>query len=255
MKTRHIIITLIAISLLISPCVQAAEKNDSIKAISNCKFNPKQLILPSALIAVGASSLFLSPMKDLDHTINDEMLKLRGEHHSIKLDEYLRITPTVANFALHFAGVESGYNTTDQLLLTATSYGTMFVLTQGLKHTVNKNRPDGSDNHSFPSGHVATAFLGAEQLRMNYGTYWGIAGYTIATGTAFLRLYNNRHWFGDVIGAAGIGILSARIGYWLLPWEKKLLGLNKKDSSTSFIAIPTIDTHSNRYGIALALQF
>ena len=48
---------------------------------------------------------------------------------------------------------------------------------------------------------------------------------TIACGVAFLRLYNERHWCNDILVGAGIGILSARIGYWLLPYERKLLGL------------------------------
>jgi membrane-associated phospholipid phosphatase len=131
----------------------------------------------------------------------------------------------------------------------------MYALTQGLKHTVDKTRPDGSDNHSFRSGHVATAFLSAEQLRMNYGTWWGVAGYTFATGTAFLRLYNNRHWLGDVIGAAGIGILSARIGYWLLPLEKRLLKLDSNENNSSLVAVPTVDTYNKTYGLAMAIQF
>ena len=258
MKIKHFIFSLITISLVLSMPLQATEKADSLilnKAYHNCKFDSKQLILPSAFIAVGATSLFLSPMKHLEHSINSELQHLRANHHRIGLDEYLRFTPYVCNYALHFAGVESGYNTREQFLLTATSFATMYALTQGIKHSVNKTRPDGSDNHSFPSGHVATAFLGAEQLRMNYGTWWGVAGYTVATGTAFLRLYNNRHWLGDVISAAGIGILSARIGYWLLPWEKKLLGLDKNTSNTSFLAVPSVDTYSNSYGFALALQF
>lgn len=258
MRIGHIILYIIAFVLLFPFKSQATEKADTLneqKAINNCKFNAKHLILPGALIAAGASSLFFSPMEDLDHSIQKDFQELRRNHHSIELDEYLRFLPIATNYALHFTGVKSGYNTRDQLLLTATSFATMYALTQGLKHTINKERPDGSDNHSFPSGHVATVFLGAEQLRMNYGTCWGLAGYTIATGTAFLRLYNNRHWFSDVIGAAGIGILSARLGYWLLPWEKKLLGLDKNTSSTSFVAIPTYDTYSNSYGFSLALQF
>ena len=258
MRIKHIILSLITISLILSSPLQASEKIDTIvqqKAINNCQFKPKQLILPAALIAIGASSLFLHPMEEFDHSLNRNFKELRGKHNRIQLDEYLRFAPYVANYALHFSGEKSGYNTSEQLLLTATSFATMYALTQGLKHAINKTRPDGSDNHSFPSGHVATAFLGAEQLRMNYGTWWGVAGYTIATGTTFLRLYNNRHWFGDVIGAAGIGILSARIGYWLLPWERHLLGLDNNENQLSFVAIPTMDSYNHNYGIALALQF
>lgn len=42
-------------------------------------------------------------------------------------------------------------------------------------------------------------------------------GYTMATGTGFLRIYNNRHWLTDVITGAGIGIFSVKLSYWLYP--------------------------------------
>lgn len=258
MRIGHIILYVIVFVLFFPFKSQATEKADTLneqRAINNCKFNAKHLILPGTLIAVGASSLFFSPMEDLDHSMQKDFQELRSNHHSIELDEYLRFLPIATNYALHFTGVKSGYDTREQLLLTATSFVTMYALTQGLKHTIDRKRPDGSDNHSFPSGHVATAFLGAEQLRMNYGTWWGLAGYSVATGTAFLRLYNNRHWFSDVIGAAGIGILSARIGYWLLPWEKCVFGLNKNKSSVNIFAMPTFDTYNSSYGLAMTIQF
>ena len=255
MKARYIIFILIAVVQIFSPIMQASENHDSITTHSKCRFDAKQLIVPGALFAVGATTLFAPTMKDLDLSINHAVNDLRGQNHRIGLDEYLRFAPIVTNYALHFSGIQSGFNTKDQLLLTATSFISMYALTQGLKHTIHKTRPDGSDSHSFPSGHVATAFLGAEQLRTNYGAWWGLAGYTMATSTAVLRLYNNRHWFGDVIGAAGIGIISARIGYWLLPWEKKLLGLDRHTSGTSFVALPTYDNFHHSYGIAVAMHF
>lgn len=254
MIIRKIILFIIAVHFFYPLSLNAAERIDTI-ALPNeekqCRFNAKQLILPGTLIAIGASSLFFEPMKDLEHSVQNNIADLKGNDNNRKIDDYLRFAPTAINFALHFAGVKSPYNTRDQLLLTATSFTSVYILTQGLKHVINRTRPDGSDNHSFPSGHVATAFLGAEQLRINYGTWWGLAGYTIATVTAFLRLYNNRHWLGDVISAAGIGILSTRIGYWLLPLEKKLLGLDKND--TKLLALPTYSHQDNSYGIAFTL--
>ena len=54
-------------------------------------------------------------------------------------------------------------------------------------------------------------------MREEYGFDMGIGAYTIAVCVAFLRLYNGRHWLNDVIAGADVGILSARIGYWMLP--------------------------------------
>ncbi len=53
--------------------------------------------------------------------------------------------------------------------------------------------------------------------------YWdvspwiGVAGYAVAAGTGFFRMYNNRHWLTDVLTGAGIGILSTQAAYWLYP--------------------------------------
>ncbi len=247
-----------AIMMISSISVGATEKADSMsRANSRYRFKAKELIIPGTLIAVGASSLFFSPMKDLDKSIQKDMIDLRGNHNRIKLDEYLRYVPTAINISLSIAGKKAKHSNIDRILIKATSIATMYALTQGLKHTINRTRPDGSDNHSFPSGHTAGVFLGAESLRQNYGNWWGLAGYTAATATAFLRLYNNRHWLGDVISGAGIGILSARAGYWLLPLEKKIFGLDKKKElgSTSMVALPTYNISNNSFGMTLALQF
>ena len=37
-------------------------------------------------------------------------------------------------------------------------------------------------------------------------------------------MLNDKHWFGDVIGGAGFGILSTELAYWLYPKINKLLG-------------------------------
>ena len=111
---------------------------------------------------------------------------------------------------------------------------------------------------SFPSGHTATVFMGAELVRMEYkdsSPLYGIGAYTIACGVAFLRLYNERHWCNDVLAGAGIGILSARIGYWLLPFEKKLFGLDKKKSRVNLAASPYYNHFSKEYGGMIVVRF
>ena len=52
--------------------------------------------------------------------------------------------------------------------------------------------------------------------------WYSVAGYSMATATALLRIMNNRHWAGDVIAGAGIGILSTKFSYWLYSkWENR----------------------------------
>jgi membrane-associated phospholipid phosphatase len=42
------------------------------------------------------------------------------------------------------------------------------------------------------------------------------AGYLGATATAAIRVIKGRHWINDVIGGAIVGIVSARLAYFLV---------------------------------------
>lgn len=111
-----------------------------------------------------------------------------------------------------------------------------------IKETGTVWRPDHSSNNSFPSGHTATAFVGAEQLWQEYkerSIWYGIAGYSVAAGTGFFRMYNNKHWFSDVAMGAGIGIISTKIAYWLTP-------LIVKETSTKQSQFYFIPSFNNR---------
>ena len=92
----------------------------------------------------------------------------------------------------------------------------MSATIQTMKHTINVQRPDGSNMKSFPSGHTATVFTGSHILFNEYkdSCPWiGIGAYGIATATGILRMTNNKHWLSDVVTGAGIGILSAEVAY------------------------------------------
>ena len=104
--------------------------------------------------------------------------------------------------------------------------------------TASVERPDGTSFNSFPSGHTATAFMGAELMNQEYkhqSIWYSIAGYTVATGTGVFRMYNNRHWLSDVVAGAGVGILSAKAGYWLYPYVSKLFNGKKPNKETTFL--------------------
>ena len=83
-----------------------------------------------------------------------------------------------------------------------------------------------------------------------------VAGYAVAASVAFLRLYYNKHWFNDVIMGAGIGILSARIGQWLLPFERKLLKINPKHANASMVsAIPFYNINDRAFMVSVNAVF
>jgi len=78
------------------------------------------------------------------------------------------------------------------------------LTTLALKSTVNKERPDGDGNDSFPSGHTAVTFSSASYLGQRYGWQYGLPAYTLATWTAYTRVDAKRHDVDDVIAGAAI---------------------------------------------------
>jgi membrane-associated phospholipid phosphatase len=138
------------------------------------------------------------------------------------------------------AGVKGKNNMLDATLMYATSSAIAYALVFPLKSWTGVTRPDSSAPNSFPSGHTAQAFVSAEFLRQEYkGKFpWITAGgYVCAVATGYLRMYNNRHWFSDVMAGAGIGIMSTRLSYYFYPKLKNaILG---KHVRTSSMLVPT----------------
>jgi len=140
-------------------------------------------------------------------------------------DDFLQYSPTLLNMGLHVAGLKDNQKPKELLTIFLIGTGTYTVLTQGLKYAINETRPDGTD-HSFPSGHTATAFFGARMLDRAYGKQYpliSIGGYALATATGAMRIGNNKHWATDVAMGAAIGIASAEIAHWIYPKLKKSL--------------------------------
>jgi PAP2 superfamily len=83
------------------------------------------------------------------------------------------------------------------------------ALTQAIKVSVNRSRPDGG-RFSFPSGHSSATFATATVLQRHYGWKVGAPAYAAASYVAVSRLSENKHFLSDVIFGAGIGIVSGR---------------------------------------------
>ena len=168
------------------------------------------------------------------------MGKLRGTHYC-RIDDYMQYIPVASYLGMGAIGIECRNHFKERLAVTATAYAAMGILTNTIKYTVQEKRPDSNARNSFPSGHSATAFMGAELIRKEYGIVYAMGAYTIAFGVAFLRLYNERHWLNDVIAGAGIGILSARIGYWMLPLYRKWFHWDKSNLTAIMPSINLTD--------------
>ena len=144
---------------------------------------------------------------------------MRGEHmpKAYKSSEtYIQYLPLAATLGLKAFGVESRSSWARMAVSGAAGGAIMLAATQSMKHLISTGRPDNSDDHSFPSGHTATAFVTATILHREYGhisPLVSIGGYATAAATGILRIRKNRHWASDVAAGAGIGILATELGY------------------------------------------
>jgi len=72
-------------------------------------------------------------------------------------------------------------------LFTATTVN--FLYTEALKAAVDRTRPNGSNNNSFPSGHTSNVFTWATVIDHHYGPKVGVPMYALATFVAGSRIH------------------------------------------------------------------
>lgn len=225
-------------------------RTDSLRSYE-AGFDYKQLILPASLITVGFWGISNGAFHKLNHSLRNSVAEIRGDHY-FRADDYLQYLPIASYVGLGVVGYDCKHSLRERVAAGATAYLAMGIMVNAIKLAVNEKRPDSNATNSFPSGHAATVFMGAELVRQEYGLGLSICAYTVAAGVAFLRIYNDRHWLNDVIAGAGIGILSARIGYWMLPLYKKWFHWNK---SSVVAVLPSYDFSTKYVGLGIATVF
>lgn len=150
-------------------------------------------------------------------TGTDEDALLKKDNYKVA-DYVPALSPLAAAWLLKACGVKSRSTTKRMATAGAMALGLTVGLTEGLKQGVREWRPDGSDEHSFPSGHSAIAFMSATVLSREYGhiSPWiSVGGYALATGTQMLRIRHNAHWMNDIFVGAGIGTVSTNLAYYI----------------------------------------
>ena len=203
--------------------------------VNEYNLNYKKLIIPTVFMGYGVASLKVNLVGKLNFSTQYEI----DEHipEDFHLDNYTQYAPAAIVYGLNLIGVKEKHNFKDRSIIFITSQLLVGAAVTPLKHIVKETRPDGSNNLSFPSGHTATAFSNAQFMFREYKdtTFWlSISGYPLAVYTGIYRMLNNKHWVGDVVGGAGIGILSTEISYWLYP-KINLLFTKKNDKNETVI--------------------
>ncbi len=183
--------------------------------------SPLPASLTGLAIATGASPMFCEPMMRQNLLIREEVQMWRRgsmDFRPLTFDNVIQFVPLVSTVALNLCGVPSRHSDWPLMRRALGSAVISTTLVHSVKFFVDEMRPDFSSRNSFPSGHTSFAFSGAELLRLEYGhtSPWiPVAGYAVALLTGFMRVYNDRHWTGDVLAGAGFGIIAADLSYWL----------------------------------------
>ena len=211
--------------------------NKDLNEIATERSKVNSLIFPSALIAYGFIAFETKPLRKFDYSMESEIIEDHPRFHT-PIDNFSQYAPAFAVYVLNAAGVKGKNDLVDRTMIYLLSNIIAGTAVQSIKAITRAPRPDGGHN-AFPSGHTATAFVSAEFLRQEYkdvSPWYGIAGYTVATATGVLRMYNRAHWFRDIVPGAGFGMLSTRVAYWIYPSIKRKIFPHK---SAMTLLMPT----------------
>ena len=97
----------------------------------------------------------------------------------------------------------------------------MAIIVGVLKPIVGRERPNGKNDHSFPSGDSVTAAAFFVPIAAESVVLTPIA-VVIIPAVAFLRTYDNWHWISDVLTGIGVGLLTSAIALQLCKKKNKL---------------------------------
>lgn len=228
MKTKFLTLTF---SLLVF--IGNAQTKDSIASIKNQdKLSYKQFIVPVALITAGTLLVNTALNDDLQSNAN----KLFGENFHTNVDDLLPFAPVAQIYLGKSFGFKAKNNVKQQTIniVVANAIGAAVFTT--LKYTLREERPDQSDDLSFPSGHTSIAFTNAALLYYEYkdsNLWYASSGFLFATATGILRIANNEHYTSDVLAGAGIGLASGLIVSYWNPFKSMSFG--KKNKTTAFV--------------------
>jgi membrane-associated phospholipid phosphatase len=217
------------------------------------KIFAKQTLVPIAFIGYGAAALGVQGLKNFNKNIQKKIWT-NNPHSVTHIDNYWQFAPGASVYILNLSGIEGKHNLKDATFIYALSNLFVTGAVQTTKRLSHEWRPDGSDRYSFPSGHTATAFANAEFLRLEYkdvSVWYGVGGYAVAAFTGYLRMYNNKHWFSDVLAGAGVGVLSTDLAYYLYPSLQNIFSHKKKNYSA--VIFPTYQ--QGAVGLSLAYKW
>ncbi len=122
----------------------------------------------------------------------------------------------------------------------AYSFSSTLATTYALKYSISRERPDGADDHSFPSGHTSASFSAASYIQMRYNWYLGAPAYLLASFVGYSRVRADRHYQSDVYAGAAIATAFSYL-------------FTTKFSKKNFSITPTVSYET--WGLRIAYKF
>ncbi len=229
---------LITVLMIIFSGVGFSQDSSELLINTPTKIKATTFIIPAGFIGYGVLALHNHSLLTLNTKIQRHVLpgNLANKNH---VDNYLQFAPGVIALGMNGAGIKGAHSLKDASIIYLFSNVVLNAIVIPTKHFSHELRPDGSAYSSFPSGHTTEAFASAEFLRMEYrniSPLIGWAGYAMAGMTGYLRMYNNKHWFSDVVAGAGVGIASTKLAYLIYSGVFKNEKTNKDKKSIGLIA-------------------
>lgn len=175
------------------------------------KFNPKDLIIPASLITVGALASHSDKLKDIL-----PITRSNPHDRETPVDDMAQLVVAPSLFIFDALGDEK-HHPVDQFFITALSYGIAILPVRYIKDHYPSPRPYGG-NHSFPSGHTATAFVGSHIIYKEFkdsNPWIAYSGYAMGVFVAGSRVAHDKHWVADVMAGAGIAMFATELAYWI----------------------------------------
>jgi hypothetical protein len=148
-----------------------------------------------------------------DDNVNHAMVNSDFAHDFFRLGSYLGeiytlLPASVIVYAVGRAKDQPKVSHLGMDLLQALAVSEAIV--NALKFSTQRERPDGSNKYSFPSGHAADTFAFATALERHLGWKGAVPAYIFASYVAISRLPDNRHWLSDVVFGSSVGIIAGR---------------------------------------------
>jgi membrane-associated phospholipid phosphatase len=160
-----------------------------------------------AAMAIAIAALYVAPSLAQEETAPEEEDYNRDV--VIAGDVATGILPLWA-FGMAWLGEESREGMREWLWCTGVAEVVVTGLRVGLNNTSWGERPDGNP-YGFPSGHAGFAFSQAGFLQERYGWKHGVPAILVASGIAYIRVREGKHYWRDVLVGGALGYGSAMI--------------------------------------------